>query len=58
MDSAKFQMGENVSTVLKRDLPMKCTDIGIFYYMIGATKIDQAMFDLGASINVMPLAMY
>ncbi|XP_057811591.1 uncharacterized protein LOC131025820 [Salvia miltiorrhiza] len=59
-NDAKFQVGEQVSAVLKRDMPTKCEDLGMFYTpcIIGDTKIEQAMLDLGASINVMPLIIY
>ncbi|XP_057790928.1 uncharacterized protein LOC131008043 [Salvia miltiorrhiza] len=56
----KFHMGEQVSAVLKRDMPTKYEDPGMFYILciIGDTRIKQAMLDLGASINVMPLTIY
>ncbi|KAL0455919.1 UNVERIFIED_CONTAM: hypothetical protein Slati_0931100 [Sesamum latifolium] len=39
-------MGENVSTILQRKLPPKCKDP------------ENAMCDLGVSINIMPLAIF
>ncbi|XP_057786366.1 uncharacterized protein LOC131003830 [Salvia miltiorrhiza] len=59
-DDAKFQVGESVFTVLQRDMPIKCGDPGMFYIpcVIGTMKVDKAMLDVGASINVMPLSMY
>ncbi|XP_027060849.1 uncharacterized protein [Coffea arabica] len=53
-------VGENVSAVLKRKLPPKCGDPGMFTIpcKIGDTSIRNAMLDLGASINVMPKAIY
>lgn len=59
-DDAKFQVGEHVSAVLCKELPTKCGDPGMFYipYVIGTMKIEKAMLDLGASINVIPLTMY
>lgn len=59
-DDAQFQVGKNIYALLKRDLPMKCEDPGMFSipYVIGNTKIERAMLDLEASINVMPLTMY
>ncbi|XP_057808682.1 uncharacterized protein LOC131023155 [Salvia miltiorrhiza] len=59
-DDAKFQVGESVSAVLQRDMPIKCGDPGMFYIqcVIGTMKVEKAMLDLGASINVMPLSMY
>lgn len=58
--SGKIVMGENVSAVLQKKLPPKCKDPGMFSLScsIGDTKIEHAMCDLGASINVMPLAVY
>ncbi|XP_057779911.1 uncharacterized protein LOC130998513 [Salvia miltiorrhiza] len=59
-DDAKFQVGESISAVLQRDMPIKCGDPGMFYIpcVIGTMKVDKAMLDLGASINVMLLSMY
>ncbi|XP_057785443.1 uncharacterized protein LOC131002985 [Salvia miltiorrhiza] len=59
-DDAKFHVGEQVSAVLKRDMSTKCKDPGMFCIpcIIGDTRIEQAMQDLGASINVMPLTIY
>ncbi|KAL0320288.1 UNVERIFIED_CONTAM: hypothetical protein Sradi_5290300 [Sesamum radiatum] len=53
-------MGENVSAILQRKLPPKCKDPGMFSVprKIGNIRIEKAMCDLGASINVMPLAIY
>ncbi|XP_027124316.2 uncharacterized protein [Coffea arabica] len=53
-------VGENVSAVLQRKLPPKCGELGMFTIpcKIGNTSIRNAMLDLGASINVMPKAIY
>ncbi|XP_027152312.1 uncharacterized protein LOC113752399 [Coffea eugenioides] len=53
-------VGENVSAVLQRKLPPKCGDPGMFTIpcKIGNTSIRNAMLDLGASINMMPRAIY
>ncbi|XP_039053552.1 uncharacterized protein LOC120195676 [Hibiscus syriacus] len=53
-------MGENVSVVLQKKLPPKCKDRGMFTipYKLGNIRIERAMLDLGASINVMPLSIY
>ncbi|XP_057790463.1 uncharacterized protein LOC131007571 [Salvia miltiorrhiza] len=58
-ESRKIVMGENVSAVIQKELPPKCKDPGMFSLpcFIGDTKIEHAMCDLGASINVMPLAV-
>ncbi|CAN6685892.1 unnamed protein product [Malus baccata var. baccata] len=54
------QVSENVSAVLQRKLPPKCKDLGSFTIpcVIGNTKFEQCMLDLGASINVMPYSIY
>ncbi|CAN6583811.1 unnamed protein product [Malus baccata var. baccata] len=54
------QVSENVSAVLQRKLPPKCKDSGSFTIpcVIGNTKFEQCMLDLGASINVMPYSIY
>ncbi|XP_057803324.1 uncharacterized protein LOC131018625 [Salvia miltiorrhiza] len=46
--------------VLKRKIPKKYEDPGMFVIpcVIGSRRIDRAMLDLGASINVMPLALF
>ncbi|XP_057803610.1 uncharacterized protein LOC131018945 [Salvia miltiorrhiza] len=58
--TGKIVMGENVSAALKKELPAKCKDPGMFSLpiYIGDTRIEHAMCDLGASINVMPLTIY
>ncbi|CAN6552339.1 unnamed protein product [Malus baccata var. baccata] len=54
------QVSENISAVLQRKLPPKCKDPGSFTIpcVIGNTKFEQCMLDLGASINVMPYSIY
>ena len=53
-------VSENVSVVLQRKLPPKCKDPGSFTIpcVIGNTRFEHAMLDLGASINVMPYSVY
>ena len=53
-------MSENVFVVLQRKLPPKCKDPGTFTIpcVIGNSKVERAMLDLGASINVMPYSLY
>ncbi|CAN6723564.1 unnamed protein product [Malus baccata var. baccata] len=48
------KVGENVSAILQRKLPPKCKDPGSFTIpcVIGNTRFESAMLDLGASINV------
>ncbi|XP_075499105.1 uncharacterized protein LOC142537478 [Primulina tabacum] len=56
----KVSVGESVSAVIKKSLPNKCKDPGMFTMpcVIGNLKIERAMLDLGASINVMPYSIY
>ncbi|CAN6716324.1 unnamed protein product [Malus baccata var. baccata] len=53
-------VGENVFAILQRKLPPKCKDPGSFTIpcVIGNTRFESAMLDLGASINVMPYSIY
>ncbi|KAM2413518.1 hypothetical protein ACFX1X_000123 [Malus domestica] len=53
-------VSENVSAMLQRKLPPKCKDPGSFTIpcVMGNTRFEHAMLDLGASINVMPYSMY
>ncbi|CAN6576866.1 unnamed protein product [Malus baccata var. baccata] len=54
------KVSENVSAVLQHKLPTKCKDPGSFTIpcVIGNTRFENAMLDLGASINVMPYSIY
>ncbi|KAM2409068.1 hypothetical protein ACFX1X_028019 [Malus domestica] len=54
------RVSENVSAVLQRKLPPKCKDLDSFTIpcVIGNTRFESAMLDLGASINVMPYSIY
>ncbi|CAN6716173.1 unnamed protein product [Malus baccata var. baccata] len=54
------KVSEHVSAVLQRKLPTKCKDPGSFTIpcVIGNTRFESAMLDLGASINVMPYSIY
>ncbi|KAL1569408.1 hypothetical protein AAHA92_00891 [Salvia divinorum] len=57
----KIVIGENISAVIqKKKLPSKRTDPRMFTLpiTIGDVKIEHAMCDLGASINVLPLSVY
>jgi len=56
-------MGRNVSSLIGKSVPQileKCKDPGTFYVpcIIGNSKFENAMLDLGASINVMPLSIF
>ncbi|KAM1255941.1 hypothetical protein ACFX2G_030716 [Malus domestica] len=54
------KVSENVSAILQRKLPPKCKDPGSFTIpcVIGNSRFESAMLDLGASINVMPYSIY
>ncbi|XP_023772444.2 uncharacterized protein LOC111921089 [Lactuca sativa] len=56
----KISMNKNAYTVLKRKLPPKCKDLGMFTFpcKIGNVTFSSAMPDLGASINVIPYSVY
>nr|KYP35319.1 hypothetical protein KK1_043653 [Cajanus cajan] len=59
----QISMGRNVSTLIGKSvphIPEKCKDPGTFCVpcIIGNNKFENAMLDLGASINVMPLSMW
>ena len=55
-----MQISETASAILLRKLPPKMKDPGSFNINItmGEHKIDKAVLDLGASINVMPYSLY
>ncbi|RYR26028.1 hypothetical protein Ahy_B02g060143 [Arachis hypogaea] len=52
-------MNKECSALIKKDIISKKTDPGSFHIpcIIGETKIDKGLCDLGASINVMPLTL-
>ena len=56
----RVHMWENVSAVLQKKLPPKCKDSGMFTIpcKIGSIRVEKAMLDLGAYINVMPCSIY
>jgi len=63
MDKEVVNMGRNMSSLIKKlavRMPQKCKDPGMLFVpcIIGSTKFDNAMLDLGASINVMPLSVF
>uniref|UniRef100_A0A151UH79 Uncharacterized protein n=1 Tax=Cajanus cajan TaxID=3821 RepID=A0A151UH79_CAJCA len=56
-------MGRNVSALIGKSVPhvpKKCKDPGTFYIpcIIGNSKFENAMLDLGALINVMPMSIF
>jgi len=63
MDKEVVNMGRNVSSLIKKPvvrMPQKYKNPGMFFVpcIIGSTKFDNDMLDLGASINVMPLSIF
>jgi hypothetical protein len=56
----KIKVSEHVSAVFQRRMLKKCGDLGMFSIpcVIGDTKFEQCMLDLGASINVLPYSLY
>ncbi|XP_042038281.1 uncharacterized protein LOC121784171 [Salvia splendens] len=59
--NGKIVIGENISAVIqKRRLPSKRTDPCMFTLpiSIGNVRVEHAMCDLGALINVLPLSLY
>ena len=56
----KVSVSERVSAILQKQLPTKCEDPGMFTIpiVIGDSKFDKVMLDLGASINVIPSSIY
>ena len=56
-------MGRNVSSLIGKSvphIPEKCKDPGTFCIpcIIGNSKFENAMLDLGASVSVMPLSIF
>ncbi|XP_027120704.1 uncharacterized protein [Coffea arabica] len=56
----KIYMGESVSAVLQQKLPSKHKDPGMFTVpcKIGNAKVEKALIDLGAAVNIMPRSIY
>jgi len=53
-------MGEVVSAVVQKNIPLKQNDLGAFTILcvIGSASFKRALCDLGASISVMPKHVY
>ncbi|CAM8892724.1 unnamed protein product [Rhodiola kirilowii] len=53
-------MSKNVSAMIPRAVPPKCSDPGTYTIpcTIGNIRIENCMLDLGASINVLPYSIY
>ena len=61
--SERISMGRNVSALIGKfvpQIPEKCKDPGTFSIpcIIGNSKFDNAMLDLGASVSVMPVSIF
>ncbi|XP_058005425.1 uncharacterized protein LOC131181395 [Hevea brasiliensis] len=56
----KVSVGQNVSTVLQKQVPPKCKDPSTFTIpcTINNTRFERAMLDFRASINFMPRSIY
>ncbi|XP_073051249.1 uncharacterized protein [Primulina eburnea] len=54
------KLTEECSAILQRKLPQKLKDLGSFTIpcVIGGSRINKALCDLGASINLMPFSIY
>ncbi|CAH9140245.1 unnamed protein product [Cuscuta epithymum] len=59
-EASTVTLNEECSAVIRTDLPKKLKDPGSFTIpcFIGDLTFDRALADLGASINLMPLALY
>ncbi|KAJ9164529.1 hypothetical protein P3X46_024094 [Hevea brasiliensis] len=59
-NNEKISVGENVSALIQQKLPPKCKDPSSFSIpcRIGDSKFENAMADLGASINVMSYSFF
>ena len=59
-DFETVNLTEECSAILQRKLPQKLKDPGSFSIpcTIGNTIFERALFDLGASINLMPLSLF
>jgi hypothetical protein len=56
----KAYLTKQVSSILQCKLPIKYKDLGCptISCMIGVNQINRALLDLGASVNLLPYAMY
>ena len=56
----KVSLGENFLVVIQRKHPPKCKDSSMFTisHIIGNTKFEKVMLNLGVSINFMPHSIY
>ncbi|KAG9453806.1 hypothetical protein H6P81_006710 [Aristolochia fimbriata] len=60
-EQGTVRLTENCSAILRNELPTKLKDLGSTFTIpceFGAFKIDKALCDLDASINLMPLSIY
>ncbi|XP_021687743.2 uncharacterized protein LOC110670108 [Hevea brasiliensis] len=59
-DYETIALTEECSAILQNKLPPKLKDLGSFSIpcLIGNMNIDKALYDLGASVSLMPLSIY
>ncbi|XVF74262.1 hypothetical protein PTKIN_Ptkin13bG0095900 [Pterospermum kingtungense] len=59
-DFETINLVEECSTILQRKLARKLKDLGSFtiLYEIEGSKVGKALYDLGESINLMPLSIF
>ena len=55
-----FHSGHPVSVIIRNELPLKFKDPGTptVSYIIGDKKINNALLDLGSSVNLIPYTVY
>ena len=57
-DHETVMLNEECSTILLNKLPPKLKNLGSFSIPIGNLKFKNILYDLGASINLMPLSIF
>ena len=56
----KIMLSEDVSAILLNQLPQKMKDLGapLISCVLGGVTFNKALLDLGASVNLLPTAVY
>ncbi|XP_009590014.1 uncharacterized protein [Nicotiana tomentosiformis] len=59
-ETTVVKLNAHCSAILQNKIPQKCWDLGSFTIpcSLGSEKIDKALCDSGASINLMPLSVF
>ena len=59
-EASHVELNAVCSAILQNKLPKKLKDLGIFTIpcLIGSLDVNNALTDLGASINIMPYKMF